>query len=167
MRVPSYRAALAVMYGCGLRISEAVGVEVGDVDGKRMVIRVVGKGKKERLVPLPKALYRDLQETWKTHRHPKWVFANKLGTNHISVEGLRKAFRLACNEVGIPKEFTPHCLRHSFGTRLMEKGVPVESVSILMGHTTIKTTMVYLHMTHALRAQINETAAEFTIPLFG
>jgi len=166
MQSPSYRAALAVMYGCGLRISEAVKVQVGDVDSERMVIRVVGKGDKERLVPLPAPLYQDLRKMWATHRHPQWLFANKRGTNHVDMGTLRRAFRLACNEVGIPKGITPHSLRHSFGTRLMEKGVPIESISILMGHTTIQTTMVYLHMTEALRTQINETAASFSIPLF-
>ena len=91
---PVYRAVLAVMYGCGLRIGEAVKVRVGDVDKCRMVVRVVGKGNKERLAPLPAPLYADLRRVWTVHRDPQWLFGNERGTNHVDAGTDRKSTRL-------------------------------------------------------------------------
>ena len=163
---PVYRAVLAVMYGCGLRIGEAVKVRVGDVDKYRMVVRVVGKGNKERLAPLPAPLYADLRRVWTLHRHAQWLFGNQRGTNHVDAGTVRTAFNKACVEAGIQDKVTPHCLRHSFATRLIEEGVPAETVRILLGHASIKTTQAYLHLTEAARKKLNDTAAGFCVPLF-
>jgi site-specific recombinase XerD len=155
------------MHGCGLRIGEAVKVAVKDVDRERMVIRVVGKGNKERLAPLPAPLYRDLREMWSGHRNPVWLFPNKRGTNHVDAGTVAKAFRLACAEAGVAEKATPHCLRHSFATRLVEAGVPAETVRILLGHASIRSTQVYLHLTEASRRRIGEAVDGFSVPLFG
>lgn len=166
VRSPVYRGALSVMYGCGLRIGEAVKVTVEDIDRHRMVLRVVGKGDKERLAPLPRPLYEDLRRLWAMHRHPVWVFANQRGTNHVDAGVVSKAFTAACLAAGIKDKVTPHALRHSFATRLLEAGVPAETVRILLGHASIKTTQAYLHLTEAARKRINETASGFSVPLF-
>lgn len=166
VRSPEYRAVLAVMYGCGLRIGEAVKVGVQDVDAARRVIRVVGKGNKERLAPLPAPLYQDLRRMWAGRRHPRWLFGNQCGTNHVDACAVGKAFQQARTEAGIQEKVTPHCLRHSFATRLMEEGVPVETVRILLGHASIKTTQAYLHLTEAARNRINDTVASFCVSLF-
>lgn len=170
VRSPVYRAVLVVMYGCGLRIGEAVKLRVKDVDKKRMVIRVVGKGNKERLAPLPATLHRDLQRMWTLHRHPVWLFGNQRGTNHVDSCAVGKAFGQACAEAGIQaniqEKLTSHCLRHSFATRLIEEGVPVETVRILLGHASIKTTQAYLHLTEPARKRINDTVGGFSVPLF-
>ena len=90
VRSPVYRSVLGVMYGCGLRIGEAVAVTVKDVDAQRMVIRVVGKGNKERLAPLSQELLEDLRRVWATHRHAQWLFANKRGSHHVDEGELYK-----------------------------------------------------------------------------
>lgn len=154
------------MYGCGLRIGEAVKVTTEDVDAQRMVLRVVGKGNKERLAPLAKPLYEDLRRMWLTHRNPVWLFGNKRGTNHINPGVVSKAFQSARLGAAIKEEAKPHCLRHSFATRLIEEGVPAETVRILLGHASIKTTQGYLHLTEASRNKLNDTVGGFSVPLF-
>lgn len=154
------------MYGCGLRIGEAVKVAVTDVDKARMVVRVVGKGNKERLAPLPRPLYEDLRRIWSLHRHPVWLFGNRRGTHHVDPGVVSKAFTLAREAAGIGGTLTPHCLRHSFATRLLEAGVPAETVRILLGHASIKSTQVYLHLTEATREKLNDTVGGFSVPLF-
>jgi site-specific recombinase XerD len=166
VRSPVHRAALASMYGCGLRIGEAVRVKVTDVDKARMVVRVVGKGNKERLAPLPRPLYEDLRRMWKLHEHPVWLFGNRRGTGHVAPCVLGKTFAQARQAAGLEGALTPHCLRHSFATRLFEAGAPAETVRILLGHASVKTTQVYLHLTEASRGQLNETLGAFCVPLF-
>jgi integrase/recombinase XerD len=166
VRVPIYRCALAVMYGCGLRIGEVVQVKVPDVDGAQLVLRVVGKGNKERLAPLPAPLLKDLRALWKTHKHPVWLFPNKDGSDHVDAGILTKIFARVRDTQGLADTITPPCLRHSFATRLMEQGVPAETVRILLGHASIKTTQTYLHLTEPIRHQINAVVSGFSIPVF-
>lgn len=166
VRSPVCRGVLTLMYASGLRIGEAVKVKVVDVDAQRMVLRVVGKGNKERLAPLAKPLYEDLRRMWGTHRNPVCLFGNKRGTNHINPGVVSKAFQSARLAAAIEEEVTPHCLRHSFATRLIEEGVPAETVRILLGHASIKTTQAYLHLTEASRKRINDTVSGFSVPLF-
>ena len=166
VRSPVYRGVLGVMYGCGLRIGEAVAVTVKDIDAERMVIRVVGKGNKERLAPLSRALLEDLRRMWSAHRHAQWLFANKGGSDHVVEGDLYKIFAQIRHEQGLGDAVKPHSLRHSFATRLMEQGVPVETVRILLGHASIKTTQTYLHLTVPIRRQVNEVVAGFCVSLF-
>lgn len=162
---PVYRCALGVMYGCGLRIGEAVAMTVKDVDAERMVVRVVGKGNKERLAPLTRALLEDLRRMWTTHHHPVWMFGNKRGSHHVDAGELYKVFaQIRCTQ-GLDDAIKPHSLRHSFATRLMERGVPAETVRILLGHASIKTTQTYLHLTEPIRAQVSEVVAGFSVSL--
>lgn len=163
---PVYRGVLGVMYGCGLRIGEAVRLRVEDVNGERGFVRVVGKGNKERLAPLSRELYEDLRRVWKLRRHPEWVFGNQPGTNHVDANLVGSVFRKARAESGIKQEATSHSLRHSFAARLTEDGVPIEMVSILLGHSSVTTTRTYLHLTEVTRKRIRKAAAGFTIPLF-
>jgi integrase/recombinase XerD len=166
VRSPVYRGVLGVMYGCGLRIGEAVAVTVKDMDSARMVIRVVGKGNKERLAPLPRKLLEDLRRVWTTHRHTQWLFANKRGSHHVDEGELYKVFAQVRHAQGLDDAVKPHSLRHSFATRLMEQGVPAETVRILLGHASLKTTQTYLHLTEPIRRQVNEVVSGFSVSLF-
>lgn len=166
VRSPVYRGALAAMYGCGLRIGEAAAVTVKDIDAGRAVIRVVGKGNKERLAPLPPALLAGLRRVWTGHRHPVWLFANKRGSNHVGTGELYKVFARVRREQGHGDALKPHALRHSFATRLMEQGVPAETVRILLGHASIKTTQTYLHLTEPIRRQVQQAVSGFSVSLF-
>jgi site-specific recombinase XerD len=166
VRSPVYRGVLGVMYGCGLRIGEAAKVTVKDIDAARQVIRVVGKGNKERLAPLPQRLLDDLRRVWTTHRHPVWVFANKRGSAPVDEGELYKVFAQVRQAQGLEDTIKPHSLRHSFATRLMEQGVPAETVRILLGHASIKTTQTYLHLTEPIRRQVNDVVSGFSVSLF-
>ncbi len=131
------------MYACGLRIGEAAAVEVTHIDGAQGSLRVIGKGNKERLVPLPEPVLIELRRLWKTHRNPRWLCPNRNGTKPISRLSLWQAFRAAAQDAGIRRRVSPHTLRHSYAARLLESGVDTRIVQILLGHASIATTAGY------------------------
>ena len=142
------------MYACGLRISEAATLEVGAIDGANRLLGIVGKGDKQRLVPLPAPLLDELRGLWRAHRHPRWLFPNRDGTNPVNQHVLGRAFRAAARAAGITQPVTAHALRHSYATRLLEHGVDTRIVQILLGHANISTTAVYTHLTEPTRASL-------------
>jgi site-specific recombinase XerD len=167
VRSPLYRGVLALMYGCGLRISEAVSIKVTDIDGNAMTLRVIGKGNKERLVPLSAGLLADLRRVWLERRHPVWLFPNRAGTQPLDAQCVEQLFRKVRRELNLSESLTPHSLRHGFAMRLYERQLPTETIAILMGHKDVRTTKIYLHLTEAVRAQVQEAVAGFHVPLFG
>jgi site-specific recombinase XerD len=142
------------MYGCGLRISEAATLEVGAVDSANGVLRIIGKGNKQRIVPLPQPLLDDLRRLWRTHRNPRWLFPTRGGARSASLPVLGATFRSAARSAGITCRVTPHVLRHSYATRLLENGVDTRVVQILLGHTYIATTAIYTHLTEPTRVSL-------------
>jgi site-specific recombinase XerD len=134
------------MYACGLRISEAASLEVGAIDSANMLIRIIGKGNKERRVPLPQPVLADLRSLWLTHRNPRWLFPTRRGTKLADHAVLCRTFKAAARAAGITQRATPHALRHSYATRLLENGVDTRVVQILLGHANIATTAVYTHL---------------------
>jgi site-specific recombinase XerD len=143
------------MYACGLRISEAAGLPVTAIDRARMVVRVIGKGDKERLVPLPQPVLADLEALWYTHRNRDWVFPNKTGRGPVSPGVLIRSFTAAATEAGfVTRRPTPHSLRHSYATRLLENGVDTRVVQVLLGHESITSTAIYTHLTEPTRASL-------------
>ena len=143
------------MYALGLRLSEALNLRPESVDAKRMLVRVVGKRNRERVVPLPGALLVRLRDYWRTHRSGQWLFPASKSPGHIGGKNLGRAFRSARSRAGLGAEVTPHCLRHSYATHLLEGGVAVTTVQILLGHASLRSTLVYTHMTEALRRQLH------------
>jgi integrase/recombinase XerD len=155
-RTPQAKAFLATVYSCGLRLSEALNLEVSDIDKERMTLRVRdGKGAKERVVPLPKSTYALLREYWPTHQNPRLIFP-ALGRRHdggrtaqqpmarSSVQGaLRKILKQLPK---IRKHATIHTLRHSYATHLIEAGVNLRIVQQYLGHASLVNTMIYLHV---------------------
>ena len=142
------------MYACGLRIMEAATLEIGAIDRSRMVLTIIGKGNKERLVPLPRPMLGELEALWKTHRNPKWLFPNHVGTKPVVCGVLFRSFAAAVAETGLPRRPTPHTLRHSYATRLLENRVDTRVVQVLLGHTNIATTALYTHLTEPTRASL-------------
>lgn len=155
-RTPQARAFLTTVYSCGLRLSEALGLEVSDIDGERMTLRVRdGKGAKERVVPLPKSTYALLREYWKTHQNPRLIFP-ALGRKyhggrtaqtpmaHSSVQGALR--RILKQLPKIKKHATIHTLRHCYATHLIEAGVNLRIVQQYLGHASLANTMIYLHV---------------------
>jgi site-specific recombinase XerD len=142
------------MYACGLRISEAATLEIGAIDSANLRLRIIGKGDRERLVPLPRPILDDLRALWKTHRDPRWLFPNHFGSNSANQQVLRRTFQDAARAAGIRRRVTPHALRHSYATRLLESGVDTRVVQILLGHVHIATTAIYTHLTEPTRVSL-------------
>jgi integrase len=154
--MPQNHAFFSVVYGCGLRLSEAIHLRVGDVDGKRGCVHVHhGKGAKDRVVPLPENVLHTLRAYWKTHRNPTWLFPalGKGGRDGphaerpVAMVTVQGALRRTLKRLRIRKKVTTHTFRHSYATHLIEAGVPVRHVQEYLGHESLATVMVYLHIT--------------------
>jgi site-specific recombinase XerD len=141
------------MYACGLRIGEAMALEPSSVDGANLLLRVIGKGNRERCVPLPRPVLDDLRKLWRTHRNPRWLFPNRAGTAPVGHDALHRTFVAVARAAGIVGA-TTHSLRHSYATRLLENGVDTRVVQILLGHADIATTAIYTHLTEPTRASL-------------
>ena len=149
-----YKVFASCLYALGLRVEDAVTLNIQSIDGPHGLVRVIGKGNKERLLPLPPALYRQLRQLWLTHRHPVLLFPNQEGNGTLSLKSFRAAFRDACNQAGLPEEIVPHSLRHGFATALLQADVKVPLVQELLGHADIATTQIYLHLTEPMRKEL-------------
>jgi site-specific recombinase XerD len=143
------------MYACGLRISEATTLEVGSVDRANQVLRIIGKGNKERLAPLPQPILDALGQLWRTHHNPRWLFPNHRGDAAINKRVLSRTFAAAALASGIQNGVTPHSLRHSYATRLIENGVDIRIAQILLGHSNLATTAIYTHLTTPTRVSLH------------
>lgn len=141
------------MYACGLRIGEAVALEISSIDPANLLLRVVGKGNTERRVPLPQPVLEDLRRLWLTHRNPRWLFPNRSGTAPVRGDALQYTFAAVTRATGIAGA-TTHTLRHSYATRLLENGVDTRVVQVLLGHANIATTTIYTHLTEPTRASL-------------
>ena len=139
---------LQTMYGAGLRLMEAVSLKKSDIDSERMAIRVrQGKGRRDRYVTLSATLLETLREYYRASR-PKgeWLFPNRKGTGAINHNTVQKACSLAARKAGLRKRVTTHTMRHSFATSLLEAGVDLRTIQILLGHGSLNTTAIYLHV---------------------
>lgn len=160
IRVLRHRACLCLIYSCGLRISEAVGMQISQVDSGRMLIHVKeGKALRDRYVPLPHPTLQLLRRHWKTHRHPKWLFPapGRSGTREaeatrcIPLSSVQTVFKKSLKEVGIQKDAHVHTLRHSYATHLLEEGVDIRIISEYLGHRSLDSTLIYTHLTPLMR----------------
>jgi integrase/recombinase XerD len=146
------RALLELMYACGLRASEAIGLDVGDVDLEIAVLRARGKGSKERLVPIGReaitAVRLYLQRGRSAmvgDRDERKLFVNRRGTG-LTRQGLYKIVQRHARAVGLDDKMSPHTLRHTFATHLLAGGCDLRSVQEMLGHADIATTQVYTHL---------------------
>jgi site-specific recombinase XerD len=147
LRSLKYRTLFMTCYAAGLRISEACALRVEDIDSQRMVIRVrYAKGSKQRYTVLSPQLLVTLREYWKLARPPEWMFPGQGKSPHISTETARHVFRAARDQVGLGTWCTPHTLRHSFATHLLESGTQLVVIQALLGHSNIRTTTTYTHV---------------------
>jgi site-specific recombinase XerD len=131
-----------------------------------MLLRVIGKRNKQRALPLAEPVLTMLREVWKIHRNPKWLFSDRKGTSHLSRSTARLAFNGARAACGLDDHFTPHTLRHSFATQLLEKGIEMRLVQILLGHSSIRTTEIYTHLSEPLRRDLRQLLGDFFAGLF-
>jgi integrase/recombinase XerD len=152
LRHTLYRTIAMVIYGTGLRIAEALALEVSDIDGARGVLRVRhGKGNRAREVKLSPGLYQSLRDYWSRERPPlPYLFASRKTGRPPTQDAVRHALALAAEQAGITKPVKPHVLRHSYGTHLLDAGTDVRVIQALLGHRSLQTTMRYTRVSSAL-----------------
>ncbi|MFH1843576.1 MAG: site-specific integrase [bacterium] len=154
---PHNKAYLTVVYCCGLRLQEGLHLQVADIDGKRQLIHIhLGKGAKDRYVPLPDSTLAVLRDYWKTHRNEQWIFprigrSRKEGptaTEPMNKETVHGALRRVLKTLpAITKPVRVHTFRHSYATHLLEAGVNIRLVQQYLGHSSLASTMIYAHVT--------------------
>jgi integrase/recombinase XerD len=149
-----YQVCFLTLYSMGLRLGEAISLRVGDIDSALMQVHIRdAKGGKDRLVPLPKRTLLALRYYWQTHRHPRYLFPGKDGKPDSLIDkgGIQKALKRVIAECNIHKSISPHNLRHSYATHLLEQGLDLRSVQSLLGHNSLNTTARYTRLTHITR----------------
>ena len=154
------RAIIETLYGGGLRVSELVGIDDADADLGAGLVRVRGKGKKERLAPVGRCAVdaiRDYLESRRRKRRDRALFVNRLGTR-ITARSVARMIERARLRAGIAKRVGPHTLRHSFATHLLDRGADLRSVQELLGHESISTTQLYTHLTAERLRRAYQTA---------
>jgi site-specific recombinase XerD len=165
VRTPIYRVCLTTIYACALRLNEGRCLQIADLDTARMLVRVRGKGGKDRYVPLPEKTLQRLRQLWPSHRSPTWLFpaVTRHGFKHsvhhdcgpITRTALQRAFRCALQASGVRKAAHVHTLRHSMATHLLEAGVNLRIIQNILGHATPNTTALYTHLTQQVRDSVN------------
>ena len=149
-----YQAAFSVAYGAGLRVSEVAALKVSDIDSERMMLRVdQGKGRKDRHAMLSPLLLELLRDWWRIARPKAWLFPGRDLVRPMSTRQLNRACHAAADMAGITKRVSPHTLRHSFATHLLEQNVDIRVIQVLLGHAKLETTALYTRIaTNTIRA---------------
>ena len=129
-------------------------LEIGAIDSASFTLRIIGKGNKERRVPLPQPVLDALRRMWKTHHNPRWLFPNRAGTRPVTYDVLARTLAAAARAAGIRRRVTPHMLRHRYATRLLENGIDLRTIQILLGHQSISSTLIFTHLTGPIRAKL-------------
>lgn len=148
------RAILEVMYGCGLRVSELVGLDVTSVDARRGFLRAEGKGSKERIVPIGRAASSAVKRYMRSGRldllrgrDESRLFLNARG-RPLTRQGLYKIIQQRARSAGLADKMSPHTLRHTFATHLLSGGCDLRSVQEMLGHADVATTQIYTHLSN-------------------
>jgi integrase/recombinase XerD len=150
-----HRALLMLIYSSGLRLTEAARLKVTDIDSKRMLVRIKqGKGRKDRYTILSKTALEALREYWDQYRPKDWLFAGRYPGKPLTGRSIQRVLIKAKDLAGIKKPATVHTLRHSFATHLLEAGTDLYHIQLLLGHRTLNTTTIYLHVSRKELARI-------------
>lgn len=141
------RVIVTLLYSAGLRLAELCELRVRDIDSSRMLIYVHGKGKKDRYVPLSPIALELLRTWWRETRPPDLLFPNQKDPDRpISRTTVQRTVRMAAKRAGLTKPVSPRTLRHSFATHLMEQGTATRVIQVLLGHSSVRTTETYTHV---------------------
>ena len=148
-----HRTILMTMYAAGLRVLEALHLHVADVDSARQCLRVEqGKGQKDRYTLLPPSLLQQLRAYWHaTHSTSTWLFPGRHGDAPLTASAIQRGCGPAARRAGLTKRVTTHTMRHCFATHLLEAGTDLRTIQQLLGHHSLTTTAVYLHVTAGQR----------------
>jgi len=182
IREGHFRALFTVMHHLGLRLSECTHIKPGHIDGKRLVVRINGKGGKIREVPISEELLVRLRRYWKAHRNAEWLFPGvgqgwnrkhcsraevmRRSDHPISSSSVQEALKEVVKSLGWEarggrRPITCHTLRHCYGTFLLEAGVSIRLVSQYLGHASLKPTLAYLHLTEVSVSKARGELAKF------
>jgi len=164
------RTFYTTLYSMGMRLGEAIALEVGDILSDRGLVHIHGgKGAADRVVPLPDVTLEGLRGYYVTHRNPRWLFPS-LGHNngkdagtaqtHASTSAVQDVLRRTVKRLGMKKHVHPHVFRHSYATHLIEANVPIRHVQKLLGHKTLQSTIVYLHVTTQAQTDSHRRVAQ-------
>lgn len=151
-----HRCILAMFYGTGLRLEEMCHLKMSSIDSKNAAVKVVkGKGNKDRMTLLPKTLLPELYRYYKAYRPKMYLFEGRVAGKPLSNGAMQVAVRQAMVKAGFEKgKYSAHSLRHSFATHLLDAGTDLHTIKVLLGHSSIETTMVYLHLQKYKRAKL-------------
>ncbi|MFC1661712.1 tyrosine-type recombinase/integrase [Gemmatimonadota bacterium] len=156
---PKHRTLVVLLYSAGLRVSEALRLRVQDVDEGRRVIHVrSGKGNKDRIVMLARVAAEELRAYRRFERPHHWLFPGVRRDRHVCARTVQRAVTEAAKRAGILKRVTPHTLRHSFATQLLESGTDLRYIQRLLGHKKVSTTEIYTHVADRDLAAIRSPA---------
>jgi site-specific recombinase XerD len=152
-----HRTVAMTLYGAGLRLSEALALELADIDSDRMVIAVRhGKGDQDRQVVLSAVLLHGLRTYWRAYKPRSWLFPGQDPHQPLTGSTIQRAVKAARLRAGISKPATPHTLRQSFATHLLESGTDLRVIQMLLGHRSLRTTQIYTHVaTDRLRGTVS------------
>lgn len=153
VRSPVIAMLLRTIYATGLRLGEALALTPAHIDSRQLVLRVVGKGQKERVIPLSALLLQELRRYWQQVRPGRWLFPGKRKERALCASSVQRACQKICREQGLPR-LTPHTLRHCYATHLLEAGTDTRTIQALLGHQRVGTTAVYTHVTMAGLRQV-------------
>ena len=152
-----HRAILSLMYATGARLDEAIHLQVGDIDGERMLVHIRrGKGGKPRMVPMSPVLRDLLRDYWRVSRPRGFLFPGETADGALHPTGVQRAFQMARFRARLEKPATVHTLRHSFATHMLEHGVDLCTIQKLLGHATLSTTAIYTHVSSRLMDKANQ-----------
>ena len=144
--IDNRKCIVGLLYSLGLRRGELLNLQVTDIDSKRMMVHIKNaKGNKDRYSILSPNILKDLKEYYKEYRPSKYLFKGPKGAKY-SVTSVLKIIDLAAIKAGVGKKATPHMLRHSFATHLLENGTDIRHIQLLLGHSSTKTTEIYTHV---------------------
>jgi len=154
----------------GLRLRETTTLQVKDILSDRGLVHIhSGKGAQDRTVPLPKITLLSLRKYYKTHLNPKWLFPAlgrnggknaQYAKNHVSDSGVQGVLRSTLKRLKIKKHVHPHVFRHAYATHLLEANIPIRHVQKILGHKTLKSTMIYLHVTTQAQVDSNDKVSK-------
>ena len=165
VRVTRFYAFLSTVYSCGLRLQEALNLQVGDISSDRMLLHIRnGKGARDRYVPLPQSTLKILRKYWITHQNKTLLFPAldprgkgfSRTPNSMAKTSVQRAMKLAVADAGIVKKAHIHTLRHSYATHLLEQGISLKLIQKYLGHALIQTTLIYVHLTYKSHKQAYE-----------